>query len=427
MPCANRWEAVGVDPVGIPLGGYEVRVRELRILFPVIWLLLAGSLTVACQSDQVSPTPTEEPMATAVPPTPAPTRAASTATAVPTKAPQPSATPTRPPAVAVKQAPTAGPSAQNNTFAEGLPPELLPSLMAAMLPEQDPPRGALTVLSPEELGGLWEGWVTIDAVKLAGASPQDQKSCDEQLAAIKGRPMPTGMEFDSRSADSGMVTIINEQDGVGEPANEAVPYSYRNGVLTFEVSDAGSMTVFRGNTLRTDSGFAVAGTWSYEGRMDPESRGSPMVSIEGSWAVTGRTPAGARPPSELEGRWTGEMRITGGTLQGVSAGVQQAFQAELQRSMGQPQSISMTFSPRAGTVKLEAENTTRTVPFQYANGQVTFEFQQEGGEWVFEGNLSKRGSEYSLQGTFKAGGPQGGGTLSLEGRWSVVSFWGLRS
>ena len=168
---------------------------------------------------------------------------------------------------------------------------IMPTIMAVMPTAPPVPVGQSVTLSQSDLNGRWDGYLTFDSVKLTSGTAEEQKACDDQLALIKGRQLPSGMKFDPTASDSGDVTMINKetnaQGTTSETEGDTSPYTYKGGTLTINTSDAESTTVLEGKALRTDSGFAIVGTWN-------------ATTADLNVASTG---AGDKKPAVISGTW----------------------------------------------------------------------------------------------------------------------------
>lgn len=171
--------------------------------------------------------------------------------------------------------------------------DIMPT-MIALLPTAPPaPEGESVALSREELEGVWEGWITIDSLTISGLPAEEQQACEEQMEMIKGRQLPTQMEFVPDSDETGMVTVIDEQGISGEDGDEPIPYRYGDGLMVMEATEDEVTSRFEGRTLQTSQGTVMAGTWTSMGKMDQSELGIapggselPEVSIQGRWGLT---------------------------------------------------------------------------------------------------------------------------------------------
>ena len=271
----------------------------------VLLVALALLLTAACQQPAPpTPTPTLSPTSTF---TPQPT-----VTPAPTATPRPTATPTvrptatsRPVASAPGRAVSPGGADGGNM---GIDEAALEEAMAGMIPTMmalfptvpPVPQGQTAILSMEELEGMWEGWVSIDAVTISGMTPEDAQACEEQLAMIEGKQLPMGMDFYPESDEHGTVLMINEQQMDPDEVQEPVPYRYSDGVITIEADEAEGMSRFEGRTIQTGDGPVISGTWTSQVTAGEELLGaggssadSGELSIEGRWGLT-RSPVAIR-------------------------------------------------------------------------------------------------------------------------------------
>jgi hypothetical protein len=162
--------------------------------------------------------------------------------------------------------------------------QAIPTILASLPTAQPTPAGQVATLSQNDLAGTWDGWITIEVVSLKGASPEDQKACDEQLGFIKGRPIPSSMEFEPQGAGAGTVRIKSEEGE--EPEGEVLPYTYRNGVITISVEQDQARGSFEGKTIRTESGYAMTGTWKSDAAASPDEMvPADAVTITGNWVM----------------------------------------------------------------------------------------------------------------------------------------------
>jgi hypothetical protein len=281
-------------------------MRRFPRFTPLLALLaLAALLTAGCaqQPSPPTPTPTLSPTSTPVPP---PTQAP-TATPAPSPTSRPTATPAvRPTAtprpVAARPVSTAapGPIASGGTPFGDLPEDLLLALVA-MFPTAPPaPQGRDVVLSMEELEGLWDGWITIDSIAISGMPLDDQKACEDQMALIRGRQLPIGMDFYPESAGAGTVLMIKEQQMDPEEEDKPAPYRYRDGMLTIEAEEDQGVSRFEGRTIESDGETVISGTWTSRVIADEEMLGtgidspdSAELTLEGRWGLT-RSPVAVR-------------------------------------------------------------------------------------------------------------------------------------
>jgi hypothetical protein len=281
-----------------------VVIALLAATMLLVSVILTGCITVV--APQAAATNTPEAAATQTPPAPT---AVPKPTDVPTAAPKPTGIPaaaTKPaapasasPAAKATTGPasstspvakaTTGPSASSKPSgapaggAGNMDPEMIKA-MAVMFPTAPPaPKGAQANLAQSDWGGKWEGWMTIDVFKSDTMKAEEQKSCDEAMAVLKGKQIPMTGEFTPTSSDAGTVTFIS---GDGSQNPDLYNYKYSNGTLTIDKSEAGAKVYYEGKTLKPDSGgLAITGIWKFSGDLGMAAQSSAAGSIEGTWTL----------------------------------------------------------------------------------------------------------------------------------------------
>jgi uncharacterized RDD family membrane protein YckC len=137
---------------------------------------------------------------------------------------------------------------------------------------------------------------------------------------------------------------------------------------------------------------------------------------------------GGGDPADVAGEWSGSMTITGAKIDGASGDEQKKLDQEF--SLVKGTSIPMEFSfdgknEDSGTVSLDGGyGGSQEFEYKVSGDKVTFGGKSDEGNFTFEGKVSKKGSSYEIDGTFKAEGPATGisdsKTLKIEGNWKAT-------
>jgi uncharacterized RDD family membrane protein YckC len=181
----------------------------------------------------------------------------------------PGRTTSSPSSTAAQKAPTAVPT-QVATSSSGSPIQIsLPSI---------PGFGGG---DPVDVAGKWSGTMIMSGAKLEGATAEEQKDIDSQLAAVKGKSLPMDFTFDGKSKDSGTVTLKGGM-GTGGGA-QTMQYKLSGDRVTIDGKvDEGSFH-FEGKAAKKGSGQEIQGEFKAQGP-DPDNKKT--LTIQGSWSVT---------------------------------------------------------------------------------------------------------------------------------------------
>jgi hypothetical protein len=163
-------------------------------------------------------------------------------------------------------------------------PDIIKAMATAFPTAPPTPFGPSANLSPNDWAGKWEGWITIDSFKADTMKPEEQKSCDEALAMLKGRQIPQTAEFTPSDSDAGTATFTSE----GSQNPEVYNYKYRDGVILIERDEGGAKIRYEGKTIQSSGGLAISGIWKFSGPLSPpgqETQGGSSGSLDGTWTL----------------------------------------------------------------------------------------------------------------------------------------------
>lgn len=137
--------------------------------------------------------------------------------------------------------------------------------------------------TPQELAGKWNsGRVTVRAANFAansGCTPEMQ----EQLGILRGREMPLGLDVETDAKGNGSLMLGFTLPGGEQPMSQRVPFQFKDGKIQGEVAQAGG-SVFKvnGELVRTDSGWALNGSWQMSGAVE----GKTVMLIKGDLSAS---------------------------------------------------------------------------------------------------------------------------------------------
>lgn len=187
--------------------------------------------------------------------------------------------------------PTATPDSSTDIFS----PDFLPTMMAAMPTAPAAPEGQTVILTADELGGSWDGWMTMDYMTFDKAPAEVQQGCDQTMSLVKGKALPMQMSFEPTDDASGIATTVTLSDGtsLGDASEDSteeqdLPYTYTDGTLTILLEKDGSSIRYEARIVETGEGQAMTGTWAIEGPVDrtPTAEDKGNMSIGGVWTLT---------------------------------------------------------------------------------------------------------------------------------------------
>ena len=150
---------------------------------------------------------------------------------------------------------------------------------------------------PEDIAGRWTGGsfvITgipaldqVDLNRLPEAEGVDKEGCTIQLEKLKkliGKSAPMEFEIRPQPPTTGGVvvfTVTPPTDVSSEPPKpHAVNYRYVDGVFTASDSEKGATSQFRGQFVRTPTGWTLKGTWQSFGEKD----GRRILAVVGTWS-----------------------------------------------------------------------------------------------------------------------------------------------
>jgi hypothetical protein len=137
--------------------------------------------------------------------------------------------------------------------------------------------------TPQELAGKWNGGrVTVRAAnfgKNSGCTPEMQ----EQLGILRGREMPLDLNVQTDANGNGSLMLGFTLPGGEQPMSQRVPFQFKDGKIQGEVAQAGG-SVFKvnGELVRTDSGWALNGSWQMSGAVE----GKTVMLIKGDLSAS---------------------------------------------------------------------------------------------------------------------------------------------
>ena len=158
--------------------------------------------------------------------------------------------------------------------------------------------GIIIAPKAEEMSGTWPGTFTIlkfnlpDTVK---SDSQQEVGCDlgdikKQLAAMKGKPLPSSFNMQINPDGSGTMTVSINANGEGsEPT--VLPCTYRDGKITASLTKDEATLTFNGLASSNNTALVVSGTWSMVGTSNSQS-----ISLSGKWKASKPLPAKTAKP-----------------------------------------------------------------------------------------------------------------------------------